>query len=93
MWGLYEVQVVARRSVQQDPDTFLLEQDNWDDFGYRTQFLLCYRDARNFLHDIGMVKIALFGLTPPFQSGVRPGPVVVSLPGAHRCTTCDGIVG
>lgn len=61
-------------------DTCYLEQDNWDDVGYRTQFLLSYRDAKGVLHDIGMVKIARFQLASPSYSQGRLGPVAVSLP-------------
>lgn len=56
--------VVTRKSAQRAPDTCVLEKDNWDDYGYRTQYLLSYRDAGSFTHDIGMVKIARFGLGP-----------------------------
>jgi predicted ATPase len=72
--------MVGRRNEQQALDTCFLEQDNWDDFGYRAQFLLSYRDANRVLHDIGMVKIAQFELASPSYFQGRFEPVAVSLP-------------
>ena len=44
-----------------DARGWFLISDNWDDFTYKTQFFLQYRDDAG-LHDIGQVKIGRFGM-------------------------------
>lgn len=73
--------MVSRRGAQQAPDTCVLEQDNWDDYGYRTQYVLSYRDQGSVVHDIGLVKIAKFGLgLSSFYSKSHLEPVNAPLP-------------
>jgi hypothetical protein len=80
--------VVGRRGSQQLADTCVLEQDNWDDYGYRTQYLLSYRDSASVVHDIGVVKIARFGLgLSAFYSKSQREPVTVSLPAEFEYLT------
>lgn len=45
-------------------DTAFLIRDRWDDYNFRTQFGLQLRDGAGELHDIGVVKIASFGMGP-----------------------------
>lgn len=39
------------------PHSFILTQDNWDDFGYKTQYHLSYADGDGNVTHIGNVKI------------------------------------
>ena len=45
-------------------DAAFLIWDRWDDYNFRTQFDLQLRDGAGELHDIGVVKIASFGMGP-----------------------------
>jgi hypothetical protein len=51
-----------RSSIPHGHDTFYLVSDRWDDFSFKTQFFLTYRDTEGLKHDIGTVKIAKFGM-------------------------------
>jgi hypothetical protein len=53
-----------RGSVPLATGTAFLIRDKWDDYNFRTQFGLQLRDAAGELHDIGVVKIASFGMGP-----------------------------
>lgn len=44
------------------PNTFSLVRDNWDDFGFRTLFVLHYADRNGETQELGAVKIGEFGL-------------------------------
>jgi predicted ATPase len=46
-----------KASVPSAIDTCFLQIDNWDDFGFKTQFRLYYRDETETIHFIGDVKI------------------------------------
>lgn len=46
-----------------------LVSDNWDDYTYKTQFFLKYRDDAG-LHDIGQVKIGRFGMGEDRRPGI-----------------------
>jgi len=43
-------------------DTCFLQVDNWDDFGFKVQFRLFYRDETGTIHHIGQIKIGQVGL-------------------------------
>lgn len=47
----------ARESAPPAIDTCFLQVDNWDDFGFKTQFGLYYRDGNGTIRHIGDVKI------------------------------------
>lgn len=54
---------VPRRSrrLTGEHECYLL-RDNWDDFGFKTSFLLVYFDSEGTRHDIGVVKIMSPGM-------------------------------
>jgi hypothetical protein len=58
----------ARTRVIPQASGAYLVTDDWDDFGYRTQFFLQYRDADG-VHEIGNVRIGRLGM----GDGGRPG--------------------
>ncbi len=35
----------------------VLYYDNWDDYGYKTSFVMCYCDANGIVNEVGQVKI------------------------------------
>lgn len=41
-----------------------LRKDNWNDFGFKTQFFLVYKDTNGRLHEVGYVKIGEFQRHP-----------------------------
>lgn len=49
-------------------NTVYLRKDNWDDFGFKTQFFLVYKDTSGQSHEIGYVKIGEL----QHQSGLTP---------------------
>lgn len=46
-----------------DADACYLVGDNWDDYSYKTSFILIYFDADGVRHEIGATKIMRFGMT------------------------------
>lgn len=52
----------AKASAPDGTDVAFLERNDWDDFGFKTQFELYYRDAGGTIHYLGAVKIGSFGL-------------------------------
>lgn len=59
----------AREWPSSDPNTFTLVRDNWDDYSFKTMYVLHYADSSGERHEIGAVKIGEFGLG---DSGGRP---------------------
>jgi predicted ATPase len=46
-----------------------LVPDNWDDYSYKTLFTLLY-GAPDRMHEIGQVKIGMFGMEPPSRTSL-----------------------
>lgn len=58
-----EFQLWESRQLRPGLGCFLI-RDNWDDFGFKTQFVLEYRDDDG-VREIGQVKIGRFGMISP----------------------------
>ncbi|MFB4285075.1 AAA family ATPase [Nonomuraea sp. MTCD27] len=54
--------VESRTSLPATLETAFLIRDRWDDYRFKTQYFLSYRDADGALHAIGNVKIGRFGI-------------------------------
>jgi hypothetical protein len=50
----------AKASVPAGANVAFLEQNGWDDSGFKTLFDLCYRDADGTVHFAGAVKTGSF---------------------------------
>ena len=59
----------ARRVPLERHETFVLMQDNWNDHGYRTQFITCFLVDSKQSTRIGTVKILRRGQT--IQDGIQ----------------------
>lgn len=58
----YTTEEEARKAAKQSKyNVFYLEEDNWDDYGYKTLFVLNQVDNDGVLNSIGSVKIAQKG--------------------------------
>lgn len=65
--------LAAKASVPEGADVAFLERNGWDDFGFKTQFELYYRDADGTIHYVGAVKIGSFDLGRAGQPDVPDG--------------------
>ena len=59
----------VRSRVPSGARGWFLLSDNWDDYTFKTQFFLQYRDDAG-LHDIGQVKIGRFGMGEDRRPGI-----------------------
>ncbi|MAE50879.1 MAG: hypothetical protein CMH27_03635 [Micavibrio sp.] len=63
--------IVPKSSFLSDtgtPNTAFLTMDNWDDFGFKTLFLLHVYDEKGKLHEVGGIHIGFKGQTGGFTS-------------------------
>jgi len=69
------IRVVPRKATPPSaaPGTFVLTQDNWDDFGYKTQYHLSYADSNGRVRHVGNVKILQIGQTKTDSSILQAG--------------------
>lgn len=74
--------VKSRAALARSVDTAYLVSSDWDDYGYKTTFNLYYYDYRGGFHEIGDLKVGVFGLTKEQGRAALPG-LFESLPGSH----------
>lgn len=71
---------LQNRTPNESRNRVYLVRDNWDDYGYKTQFFLNYIDKKGQTYSIGAVKIGQFDMSRPVIKYKSMTGVTIDLP-------------